>query len=70
MYTIYHPDLPVSNFIEIPLDLEWLRRNSDQNILRFSSVGEYIRGGSRISGNGVHMYKGVGGRFAGFISFF
>ena len=28
------------------------------------------RGGSRISGKGVHMYKGVGVRFADFISFF
>ena len=27
-------------------------------------------GGSRISGKGVHMYKGVGVRFADFISFF
>ena len=28
------------------------------------------RGGSRISGKGVRMYKGVGVRFADFISFF
>ena len=28
------------------------------------------RGGSRISGKGVYMYKGVGVRFADFISFF
>ena len=28
------------------------------------------RGGSRISGKGVHMYKGVGVGFADFISFF
>ena len=28
------------------------------------------RGGSRISGKGVHMYKGEGVRFADFISFF
>ena len=28
------------------------------------------RGGSRNSGNEVHMYKGVGVRFADFISFF
>ena len=28
------------------------------------------RGGSRISGKGVHMYKGVGGSFADFISLF
>ena len=27
-------------------------------------------GGSRISGKGVHMYKGVGGSLADFISFF
>ena len=27
------------------------------------------RGGSRISGKGAHMYKGVGVRFADFISF-
>ena len=27
------------------------------------------RGGSRISGKGVHMHKGVGVRFADFISF-
>ena len=26
-----------------------------------------FRGGSRISGKGVHMYKGVGVRFADFI---
>ena len=30
----------------------------------------WVRGGSRISGKGVHMYKGVGVRFADFISFF
>ena len=30
----------------------------------------YIRGRSRISGKGVHEYKGVGVRFADFISFF
>ena len=40
----------------------------------FSEVGSIgsmrLRGGSRISGNGVHMYKGVGVRFAAFISFF
>ena len=29
-----------------------------------------FRGGSRISGKGFHMYKGVGVRFADFISFF
>ena len=28
------------------------------------------RGGSRISGKGVHMYKGTGVRFSDFISFF
>ena len=28
------------------------------------------RGGSRISGKGVHIYKGMGVRFASFISFF
>ena len=28
------------------------------------------RGGSRISGEGGHMYNGVGVRFADFISFF
>ena len=28
------------------------------------------RGGSRISGKGVHIYKGLGVRFADFISFF
>ena len=28
------------------------------------------RGGSRISGKGVHTYKGVGVRFTDFISFF
>ena len=27
------------------------------------------RGGSRMSGKGVHMYKGVGVRFVDFISF-
>ena len=34
-------------------------------ILRHTSMG-----GARISGKGVHMYKGVGVRFAEFISFF
>ena len=29
-----------------------------------------IRGGSGISGKGVHIYKGVGVRLADFISFF
>ena len=29
-----------------------------------------IGGGSRISGNGAHIYKGVGVHFADFISFF
>ena len=29
-----------------------------------------IRGGSRISGKGVRMYKGMGVHFADFISFF
>ena len=28
------------------------------------------RGGSRISGKGVHLYKGKGVRFSDFISFF
>ena len=28
------------------------------------------RGGSKISGKGVYMFKGVGVHFAGFISFF
>ena len=32
-------------------------------------LSESFRDGSRISGKGVHMYKG-GGRFADFISFF
>ena len=31
---------------------------------------ELVSGGSRISGKGVHMYKGVGVGFADFISFF
>ena len=31
---------------------------------------QLIRGGSRISGKGVRMYKGVGVSFAHFISFF
>ena len=31
---------------------------------------ELNRGGSRISGKGVHMYKGVGAHFADFISFY
>ena len=31
---------------------------------------EHLRGGLRISGMGVHVYKGVGVRFADFISFF
>ena len=29
-----------------------------------------FRGGTRISGKGVHVYKDVGVRFADFISFF
>ena len=29
-----------------------------------------FRGGSKISGKGVHMYKGAGVLFADFISFF
>ena len=29
-----------------------------------------FRGGSRFTGKGVHMYKGVGVHFADFISFF
>ena len=28
-----------------------------------------VRGGSRISGQGVHMYKDVGGRYANFSHF-
>ena len=31
---------------------------------------DYISGGSRISGKGVHMYKGVGARFADMVSFY
>ena len=31
---------------------------------------EILRAKIRISGKGVHMYKGVGVRFAGFMSFF
>ena len=34
------------------------------------TTSRVLRGGSRISGKGVHMYKGVGVRFADFISFF
>ena len=34
------------------------------------TVCQFNRGGFRISGKGVHMYKGVGVRFADFISFF
>ena len=33
-------------------------------------AGTLLRGGSRISVKGVHMYKGVGVCFADFISFF
>ena len=40
-------------------------RNSDDDY-----VQPFIRGGSWISGKGVHMYKGVGVSFADFISFF
>ena len=34
-----------------------------------TSSTSLIRGGSRISGKGVHMYKGLGVRFADFVSF-
>ena len=37
---------------------------------RLASCQGKTRGRSRISGKGVHMYKGVGVRFADFISFF
>ena len=33
-------------------------------------ITDYFRGGSRISGNGVHMHKCIGVRSADFISFF
>ena len=35
----------------------------------FSRYTSRCRGGLKISGNGVHMYKGVGVRFADFVSF-
>ena len=37
--------------------------------LIFTDEHKETRGGSRISGKGVHMYKGVGVRFADFLSF-
>ena len=40
----------------------------DYSNLRFAI--NMVRGGSRIFGKGVHMYKGVGVRFADFITFF
>ena len=40
----------------------------DYSNLRFSI--NMARGGPSISGKGVHMYKGVGVRFADFITFF
>ena len=36
----------------------------------YLNCDQLVRGGSRISGKGVHMYKGVGVRLADFISFF
>ena len=38
--------------------------------LTILNSGIILRGGYRISGKGVHMYKGVGVRFADFTSFF
>ena len=39
-------------------------------VLNLSLSSLLIKGGSRISGKGVHMYKGVVVRVANFISFF
>ena len=39
-------------------------------ILNLKPLLWYFRDGFRISGKGVHMYKGMGVRFADFISFF
>ena len=41
-----------------------------KTIERFYNFLCVIRGRSMISGKGVHMYKGVGVRFADLISFF
>ena len=40
------------------------------NILGVIANWTTFRGGTRISGKGVHVYKDVGVRFADFISFF
>ena len=37
--------------------------------MRNNLLAHKFRGGSRSSGNGVHMYKGMRVRFADFISF-
>ena len=48
--------------------------NSNSKLLYFSmffySMISPFRGGSKISENWAHMYKGVGVRFSDFISFF
>ena len=50
-------------------------RNTESNIFGFYSAETNFvlfkfMGGSRISGKGVRMFKGMGIRFADFISFF
>ena len=38
--------------------------------MKINGYTRSVRGRSRISGKGVHMYKGVGVRLSDFISFF
>ena len=39
-------------------------------MVKTQRIWRRFSGGSRVSGKGVHMYKGVGVRFADFLSFF
>ena len=52
------------------LSVEGLVRIWAHEALRLFQDRYEYRGGSRISGNVVHMYKGVGGSLSDFISFF
>ena len=46
-----------------------LRSNTQRKNYPVNYCMHYYRGGTRISGKGIHRYKGVGDRFADFISF-
>ena len=69
-YKVYNVELFVTELLDYLKDLSPSSKVYLSARLSQASVTIFCRGGSRISGKGVHMYKGVGARFADFIAFF